>query len=89
MIDTLKAIEDKSKNIDNLRNRITEDTKKVFGVFSISESNNESNIGFIMINKDDRPDISDDRRYGVTTPFGYRLKEVKPGVYVMIQDNRI
>lgn len=90
MVDTLKAIEERSENIDNFRNRITENPKKVLGLISISESNNnESNMGFMMINKDDRPDISDNCRYGVVTPFGYRLKEVKPGVYVMIQDNRI
>ena len=89
MVDTLKAIEDNSETIDNFRNRITENSKKVLGLISISESNNEPNIGFMMINKDDRQNVSDNCRYGVTTPFGYRLKEVKPGIYIMIQDNRI
>lgn len=88
MVDTLKAIEERSENIDNFRNRITENPKKVLGLISISEVNNESNMGFMMINKDDRPDISDNCRYGVVTPIGYRLEEVKPGVYIMIQDNR-
>ena len=89
MVDTLKVIEEKSENINTFRNRITENSKKVLGLISISESNDKSNMGFMMINKDDRLDISEDCRYGVVTPIGYRLKEVKPGVYVMIQDNRI
>lgn len=77
-------------DISEFRQRLSQSTKKAFGalcVYDDKEDDYETKISYLSVNKNDNPNASDIYAYGIITPDGYKLKEVDPGVYLMVQDD--
>ena len=78
-------------DISEFRQRLLSNTtKKVFGavcIYDDKEDDYETKLAYLSINKNDNPNASKVYAYGVITPDGYKLKEVDPGVYLIVKDD--